>query len=68
MKLISFIVGRHSFGTHLARVPNGRDGRTFVVRRRAEGSSMTATRLIQVGCRRAEETKLIRDAELDIAG
>jgi hypothetical protein len=40
MKLISFIVGRHSFGTHLACVPNGRDGRTFVRWRRAERSRM----------------------------
>jgi hypothetical protein len=36
MKLISFIVSRHSFGTRLARVPNGRDGCTFVGWRRAE--------------------------------
>lgn len=41
MKLISFIVGRHSFGTHLACVPNGRDGRTFVGWRRAERSRMS---------------------------
>jgi hypothetical protein len=36
MKLISFIVGRHSFGAHLACVPNGRDGRTFVGWSRAD--------------------------------
>jgi len=40
MKLISFIVGRHSLGTHLACVPNGRDGRTFVRWRLAERSRM----------------------------
>jgi hypothetical protein len=36
MKLISFIVSRHSFGTRARCVPNGRDGCTFVGWRRPE--------------------------------
>jgi len=43
IKLIGFIVSRHSFGTCAKCVPNGRDGCTYVGWRRAERPHISAT-------------------------